>query len=509
MTWRHGQRPGSKARFHREPVTWSGGSFERFRVDVVDVLKRRWHLLTLATLAGSLSVFVVLLVSLRALQVPSAEVSVVEAFAAWSLARILGSIPITPGGIGIVELSLTAALIGFGGNNAGVVAAVLVFRFLTIVPTLVLGTVAAGRLAAPLEARACERADVDPPVDHAFRGASSEHLESAASTYARTAGGQRAAAISYRVLFSLVPFVALLVSVLELVLPEATQESVVSWLVGVASLPDELAESVDAAIEDAGPPASVTGAVALAGLIWGASGMMASVRSAFRAVWGSEADRPYLRGKLLDFVLVLGAGVLVVTAFGLSLVVQVVTESSSEIAEALGRGESATAGLGALAQLGGSLALAFLAFALLYRVVPPVPTRFREVVPGAVVAAVGVHLASAGFSIYLDHFGGFDDVYGPLGACWRSCCWCTSRPSSCSWARALPPPGRRPRPSRRAGEQEDEETVTLRSPPRPRRTRARCSGPQLRSSFDPWLPTTRTSRSFAGSRRTSLRRFPS
>ena len=67
-----------------------------------------------------------------------------EAFAAWSLARILGSIPITPGGIGVVELSLTAALIGFGGNNAGVVAAVLVYRFLTIVPSLVLGMVAAG-----------------------------------------------------------------------------------------------------------------------------------------------------------------------------------------------------------------------------------------------------------------------------------------------------------------------------------------------------------------------------
>jgi uncharacterized protein (TIRG00374 family) len=134
---------GIKGRFHREPVEWSGSSFERFRVDVVDILKRRWHLLTLATLAGSLTVFAVLLVSLRALDVSSAEVSAVEAFAAWSLARILGSIPITPGGIGIVELSLTAALIGFGGNNAGVVAAVLVYRFLTIVPTLVLGTVAA------------------------------------------------------------------------------------------------------------------------------------------------------------------------------------------------------------------------------------------------------------------------------------------------------------------------------------------------------------------------------
>ena len=132
-----------KGRLHRPPVLWGGPNFERFRLDAVGVLKRRWHVLTLATLVGSLSVFAVLLVSLRALQVPSAEVSAAEAFAAWSLARILGSIPITPGGIGVVELSLTAALIGFGGNNAGVVAAVLVYRFLTMVPTLLLGAVAA------------------------------------------------------------------------------------------------------------------------------------------------------------------------------------------------------------------------------------------------------------------------------------------------------------------------------------------------------------------------------
>jgi membrane protein len=240
-------------------------------------------------------------------------------------------------------------------------------------------------------------------------------LEIAAATYTRTAGGQRAAAISYRVLFSLVPFIALLVSVLELFLPETLQQRVVSWLVGVASLPDEVAQSVDAAVKDAGPPASATGAVALAGLIWAASGMMASVRSAFRAVWDSEADRPYLRGKLVDFVFVLGAGVLVVSAFGLSLVVQVVTDTSSEIAAKLGRGESATAGLGAAAQVGASLAVALLAFGFLYRFVPPVPVKLRDVVPGAVVAAVGVHLASAGFSIYLARFGGFNNVFGPLG----------------------------------------------------------------------------------------------
>jgi uncharacterized membrane protein YbhN (UPF0104 family) len=130
-------------RLRRDPVRWGGASFERFRGDAAGLLRTRWHALTLATLAGSLTVFAVLLVSLRALEVPAQDVSAPEAFAAWSLARLLGSFPITPGGIGIVELSLTATLIGFGGGNAGVVAAVLVYRFLTIVPTLALGLVAA------------------------------------------------------------------------------------------------------------------------------------------------------------------------------------------------------------------------------------------------------------------------------------------------------------------------------------------------------------------------------
>jgi uncharacterized membrane protein YbhN (UPF0104 family) len=131
-----------KAKLRRKPVTWDGSSFERFRRDAVSLLRRRWHLLTLATLAGSLSVFLVLLLSLRALGVDSSQVSVVEAFAAWALVRLLGSIPITPNGVGIVELGLTTALVGFGGPNAAVVAAVLVFRFLTMVPTLIAGLLA-------------------------------------------------------------------------------------------------------------------------------------------------------------------------------------------------------------------------------------------------------------------------------------------------------------------------------------------------------------------------------
>jgi putative heme transporter len=127
----------------RGPVSWSGRSFERFRDDVGDFVVRKWPSLTLTSLAGSLTVFAVLVVSLRALGVSASQVSLVDAFAAWALVRLVASVPITPGGIGVVELGLTGALVGFGGNRAGVVAAVLVYRFLTVVPTLVLGLVSA------------------------------------------------------------------------------------------------------------------------------------------------------------------------------------------------------------------------------------------------------------------------------------------------------------------------------------------------------------------------------
>jgi putative heme transporter len=129
----------------RKPVAWGGEDLVRFRARAIGLLRRRWHVLTLATLAGQLTVFLVLLVCLRALGVTSDQVDLVEAFAGWSLARVLGSIPITPGGLGFVELGLTSVLVGFGGNNAGVVAAVLLYRALTILPTLALGA-AAGAL---------------------------------------------------------------------------------------------------------------------------------------------------------------------------------------------------------------------------------------------------------------------------------------------------------------------------------------------------------------------------
>ena len=125
------------------PVEWGGASFAQFRSQALGLLRRRWHVITIATLAGHLTVFVLLLVCLRVTGVTESEVTVVEAFAAWALVRILGALPITPAGVGVVEVGLTGALVAFGAPNAEAVAATLLYRALTVLPTLALGLLSA------------------------------------------------------------------------------------------------------------------------------------------------------------------------------------------------------------------------------------------------------------------------------------------------------------------------------------------------------------------------------
>ncbi len=129
---------------HRGPVSGTGPVLARFRSGSVDLLRRRWLALTVAEVIGALTVFATLALCLPASGVPRSDVGLAEAFAAWSFVRLLTSIPLTPGGLGFVEVGLTALLTQFGGDDAAVVAAVLLYRVLTFVAPIVIGAVAVG-----------------------------------------------------------------------------------------------------------------------------------------------------------------------------------------------------------------------------------------------------------------------------------------------------------------------------------------------------------------------------
>ena len=125
--------------FGRPPATGWERATTKFRARTVLLLSARWGRLTVATAASHLALFVVLLLALRHVGVSQTEVGWAEALAVFSFARLLTAVPITPGGVGVVEVALVAGLVRAGGADAEVVAAVLVHRTLTYLLPVPLG----------------------------------------------------------------------------------------------------------------------------------------------------------------------------------------------------------------------------------------------------------------------------------------------------------------------------------------------------------------------------------
>jgi uncharacterized protein (TIRG00374 family) len=78
-----------------------------------------------------LALFAVLLLALRHVGVSAQQVSTAQVLGVYAFGRLITALPITPGGVGIVELGYIGGLVLAGGPRAEVVAAVLIFRTLT------------------------------------------------------------------------------------------------------------------------------------------------------------------------------------------------------------------------------------------------------------------------------------------------------------------------------------------------------------------------------------------
>jgi putative heme transporter len=126
--------------FRKPPVRDLGESAVRFRQQTIDLIAARWVQLTLSTVVSHLALYGVLLLALRDVGVSEHEITWVQVLGVFAFSRLLTALPLTPGGLGFVELSYIGGLILAGRGHADVsaevfhaqvAAAVLVFRTLT------------------------------------------------------------------------------------------------------------------------------------------------------------------------------------------------------------------------------------------------------------------------------------------------------------------------------------------------------------------------------------------
>ena len=131
------------ARFRRDPISDLGPAVLEFRDNVYRIVRERW-------LFGSLAVgfnlgvsFIMLLASLRFLGISSGEIPTVEVFAVFAAAFLAGTlIPLTAGGLGVVDLVLIVGINAVtNGDTSVIVAAVVVWRIFYDIVTMPVGVI--------------------------------------------------------------------------------------------------------------------------------------------------------------------------------------------------------------------------------------------------------------------------------------------------------------------------------------------------------------------------------
>lgn len=115
---------------------------ESLRTDTIALLNERGWWLTWWTVAGHANLYLLLVLCLRVVGIEGQVLGWAPILAAFAFGRLVTAIPVTPGGLGVMEVGLTGALSAVAeAPTTALVAGVLLFRFLTFALPVVPGIV--------------------------------------------------------------------------------------------------------------------------------------------------------------------------------------------------------------------------------------------------------------------------------------------------------------------------------------------------------------------------------
>ena len=226
-----------------------------------------------------------------------------------------------------------------------------------------------------------------------------------------------AAALAYRGLFGLFPFVLILVVLADALGLADFLKGAIDQASAEASqhVPQQLEQiqplqrMIEQAEEQAGGELLVFG-VALA--LWSISALAGTLAEAFNAAYEVPETRRWWKVSALSLAFGPILALMVIVSIGLMLVGPDLVE---RIAELVGLDEVFVS-LWEWLRFPIALSLLAMVLSLVYRFVPNARQRFRSVVLGAALAVVLWAITSVGFSFYLANFADYGVTYGSLGA---------------------------------------------------------------------------------------------
>lgn len=219
-----------------------------------------------------------------------------------------------------------------------------------------------------------------------------------------------ASSIAYYALLSLFPFFLLAFSIIASVTSTDTdRDAVLGFVLRYFPSRFEFVDQQLKSLRESGLRLGVAGSVLMT---WAAMGVFGAVTSAVNHAWGVEKQPSYLKHKLISFVMLLLAGVLLVV--GLLLVSAINVVEARWFAVVVTRIEWLRE-VQTLALQWATTVIFILVVGLIFYFVPNAQVRFRDVWVGAVVTGLLWRAALAGFSYYVRDLSRFS-VHGSIAA---------------------------------------------------------------------------------------------
>ncbi|WP_150244013.1 YihY/virulence factor BrkB family protein [Nocardiopsis quinghaiensis] len=219
-----------------------------------------------------------------------------------------------------------------------------------------------------------------------------------------------AAGLTYYAILSIFPAILVLVSLLGLAGPEATQTLTQNIS---DAMPEQVGDIVTTAIgtlQGNRAAAGVFGVLSLLVALWSASGYLAAFMRASNVVYDVPEGRPIWK----TLPIRVGVTLLMVVLLTVTVVAVTVTGTVAEwVGSLLGLGPTVVT-VWSIAKWPVVLLIVVFMIALLYWASPNAKRGFRWLSPGSVLAVVLWLLASAAFAVYVANFASYSRTYGSM-----------------------------------------------------------------------------------------------
>ena len=169
---------------------------------------------------------------------------------------------------------------------------------------------------------------------------------------------------------------------------------------------DTITGVIDSAIDSRG---SMT-IIGLGFLLWSGLGIFSALSTGISRVFENAPPRPFLKDKLMGLLLMAMTGVLAVSSLVIGIVTGILQEAAGDVLTRVPGGGTAIWLIGLLLPI----FLIFLAFWVIYKVVPNRSVTWGEVLPGAVVAALLWTVLRFGFTWYATSVANYESAFGPI-----------------------------------------------------------------------------------------------